>query len=82
MITILGLGPSQADQLTREAWEVLSTATEIWARTARHPTLTGLPPTLTINSFDSIYESTEKFEDVYKQIVDRVIELGSKGDIL
>jgi len=82
MITILGLGPSQADQLTRQAWDVLSTATEIWARTSRHPTLTGLPPTLTINSFDSIYESTEKFEDVYKQIVDRVIELGSRGDIL
>lgn len=79
MITILGLGPGRADLLTREAWEALSSATEIYARTARHPTLAGLPPTITIHSFDGIYDSTEKFEDVYAQIVERVIELGRRA---
>src|SRR3990172_4558671 len=79
MITILGLGPGRADLLTREAWEALPPATEIYARPARHPTLAGLPPTITIHSFDGIYDSTEKFEDVYAQIVERVIELGRRA---
>ncbi|HLF00417.1 MAG TPA: SAM-dependent methyltransferase, partial [Anaerolineales bacterium] len=78
MITILGLGPGSAQYLTREAWEVLSNATEVWARTARHPTLAGLPAGLKINSFDDLYDSTEKFEDVYKQIVERVIDLSRR----
>ncbi|HLF00931.1 MAG TPA: nucleoside triphosphate pyrophosphohydrolase [Anaerolineales bacterium] len=80
MITILGLGPGDPGLLTREAWAVLSNATELYARTARHPTLGGLPPTLTIRSFDDVYDSTEKFEEVYRQIVDRVIELGKRPD--
>ena len=80
MITILGLGPGNPNLITREAWDVLSSATEVHVRTARHPTLAGLPSTLTVHSFDDIYESTEKFEDVYRQIVDRVIELGRRPE--
>ncbi len=80
MITILGLGPGNPNQITREAWDVLSSATEVYVRTARHPTLAGLPSTLTVHSFDDIYESTEKFEDVYRQIADRVIELGRRPE--
>lgn len=80
MITILGLGPGNPHLLTREAWEVLGSATEIYVRTARHPTLDGLPRTLAMRSFDGIYESTEKFEDVYRQIVERVIELGQRPE--
>ena len=83
MITILGLGPGNPNLLTREAWDALSTATELHVRTARHPTLAGLPATVTVKSFDDIYETTEKFEDVYQQIVARVIELGQRpGGVL
>lgn len=78
MITILGLGPGNPSHLTREAWAVLSTASELYVRTARHPTLAGLPPSVTLHDFDGIYESTEKFEDVYKQIVEKVLELGQR----
>jgi len=80
MITILGLGPGDPRLLTREAWETLSAASEIYARTARHPTLAGLPASLTVHSFDSIYDSTEKFEEVYQQIVERIVELGQQPD--
>jgi tetrapyrrole methylase family protein/MazG family protein len=83
MITILGLGPGDPHLLTREAWAILSNATELYARTARHPTLNSLPPALALHSFDGVYDSTEKFEDVYRQIVDRVIELGKRpGGVL
>lgn len=78
MITILGLGPGDPQLLTRQAWALLSDANEIHARTARHPTLAGLPRSVTVHSFDDIYESTEKFEDVYRQIVERVLTLGAR----
>jgi tetrapyrrole methylase family protein / MazG family protein len=83
MLTILGLGPGDPQHLTREAWEALSTASEIYVRTARHPTLEGLPASVSVHSFDDIYEATEKFEDVYKQIVERVLELAARpGGVL
>jgi uncharacterized protein YabN with tetrapyrrole methylase and pyrophosphatase domain len=42
-ITIIGLGPGNPSQITREAWEVIHTATEIWLRTRQHPTVASLP---------------------------------------
>lgn len=80
MITILGLGPGRPDLLTREAWAILSTAAEVYVRTARHPTLSGLPASVAIHSFDDIYDATEGFEDVYRQIAARVLELGQRPE--
>jgi tetrapyrrole methylase family protein/MazG family protein len=81
-ITIIGLGPGSPDQLTRRAWEVLSSATEIHARTARHPTLAGLPETVRVNSFDYLYEQAESFSQVYLQIAEEVLRLGKTGVVI
>lgn len=77
-ITLLGLGPGHPAQLTREAWEVLSAADEVWLRTRQHPTVAGLPPAIQVNSFDHLYESGEDFEAVYAAIVEKVLELGGR----
>ncbi len=77
-ITLLGLGPGDPAKLTREAWDVLSSADEIWLRTTQHPTVAGLPAGLELNSFDSLYESGETFEQVYAAIVEKVLELGKR----
>jgi tetrapyrrole methylase family protein/MazG family protein len=77
-ITLLGLGPGNPDQLTREAWEVLSSAGEVWLRTAQHPTVPGLPAPLTVRSFDDLYEDGESFDQVYAAIVDKILELGTR----
>jgi|SRR5579859_4232152 len=77
-IVIVGLGPGHPDQLTREAWRVLSQASEIYARTARHPTLAGLPAGLVVHSFDDLYESVPQFEQVYAAIAARVLALGQR----
>jgi tetrapyrrole methylase family protein/MazG family protein len=79
-ITIVGLGPGNPDQLTREAWEVLSQAGVVYARTARHPTLAGLPAGLTVHSFDDIYETVHEFEQVYAAIAERVLALGRRPE--
>lgn len=81
-ITIVGLGPGDPALLTRRAWEVLSNAGEIYVRTARHPTLDGLPPKVSVKSFDAIYEQTVNFAEVYAQVADEVLRLGAAGDVI
>jgi tetrapyrrole methylase family protein / MazG family protein len=75
-ITLLGLGPGDPTKLTREAWEVLASAKEVWLRTQQHPTITGFPPELVIHSFDDLYENGDSYTDVYTAIVEKVLELG------
>ncbi len=79
-ITLLGLGPGDPNQLTREAWDVLSAAEEIWVRTRQHPTIAALPAELKIHSFDELYDDGDTFEAVYAAITERVIELGGRAE--
>jgi len=74
-ITVVGLGPGDPRFLTREAWEVLAGAGELWLRTRTHPTVEGLPESLVIHSFDGLYEELETFDAVYRAIVDRLMAL-------
>lgn len=77
-ITIVGLGPGDPGLLTREAWDVLTAADEVWLRTLRHPTVAGLPDHLTLHAFDDLYESAGEFEAVYRAIAERVLQLGRR----
>jgi tetrapyrrole methylase family protein/MazG family protein len=79
-ITLLGLGPGNPEQLTREAWTVLSTADEVWLRTRQHPTVAAFPPHVRVYSFDELYASGESFEAVYAAIVQKVLELGRRPE--
>lgn len=80
IITIVGLGPGDPGDLSRAAWEALTTATEVWVRTARHPTLAGLPESVVVHSFDDVYEATPDFAQVYGTISERVLELGARPE--
>jgi tetrapyrrole methylase family protein / MazG family protein len=75
-ITLLGLGPGDPSKLTREAWDVIASARQIWLRTDQHPTVAGFPNTLRVNSFDDLYEKGNSFEEVYEAIVEKVMDLG------
>ena len=79
-ITLLGLGPGDPGQLTREAWDVLSQADEVWLRTDQHPTVAGLPASLKVHSFDDLYEQHASFDEVYAAIVAKVLELGHRPE--
>ena len=74
-ITLLGLGPGNPAQLTREAWEILSQADEIWLRTQQHPTVQELPTSIKVHSFDDLYDQKNDFEQVYMAIIEKVLEL-------
>jgi tetrapyrrole methylase family protein/MazG family protein len=75
-ITIVGLGPGDPAKLTREAWEILASAEQVWLRTNQHPSIAGFPSALNIHSFDDFYEKGESFDEVYAAIVEKVLELG------
>lgn len=73
MITIIGLGPGSIDHLTRRAWNKLQGANTIYLRTARHPCVAQLPASVNCLSFDEVYQTVERFEDVYAEIADRIL---------
>jgi tetrapyrrole methylase family protein / MazG family protein len=80
VLTIVGLGPGDASLLTVEARDALAGAGEVWLRTARHPTVTGLPAGPRYASFDGVYDALESFEAVYEAIVARVLKLAERPD--
>lgn len=79
-ITILGLGPGDPKLLTRQAWETLENASEVYLRTRHHPVVAGLPPHIRVYAFDSLYQNAETFEQVYDEIVQQVLALGRRPE--
>jgi tetrapyrrole methylase family protein/MazG family protein len=79
-ITLLGLGPGDPALLTRQAWQIINEAAEIYLRTSQHPTVTGFPANLQVHSFDDLYEQGESFEAVYARIVEQVLILGQRPE--
>jgi precorrin-2 methylase len=51
-ITLLGLGPGDPNLLTRQAWELLESATEIYLRTRQLLMLDIVRNIILVNSFD------------------------------
>lgn len=81
-ITVVGLGPGNGRLLTREAWDILSTSPIVYVRTERHPAVADLPSSVEIINFDHFYETADRFEDVYSQIVDELLRLGRDQQII
>jgi len=79
-IVIVGLGPGDPGLLTVEAWQVLQGAGDIYLRTRRHPTVSALPLSAVIYSFDDVYERADTFEEIYAQIASQVVGLGNRAE--
>ncbi|OGO61685.1 MAG: nucleoside triphosphate pyrophosphohydrolase [Chloroflexi bacterium RBG_19FT_COMBO_49_13] len=78
MITLLGLGPGNPYLLTRQAWQILENAPEVYLRTREHPTVAGFPASLQVHSFDDLYQTSPSFDHVYAHIIERVLELARR----
>src|SRR5262245_41294681 len=81
-ITILGLGPGDAALLTRAAWELLERSKVLYLRTAIHPTVAALPPTIELRPFDALYESAADFSAIYQQIAAELVERALAGEVV
>ena len=84
MIKIMGLGPGAKDALTIGALEVLKSASRIYIRTEKHPTVDYIR-TLGIDfvTFDDKYEAGTSFDEVYDLIAQNLLSEQAKyGDIV
>jgi tetrapyrrole methylase family protein/MazG family protein len=77
-ITILGLGPGSPADLTRQAWDRISQANEVYLRTKHHPTVAALPSHLMLHTFDHLYETVDDFVTIYETIANRILALGRR----
>lgn len=69
-ITIVGLGPGAPEQITKEAFRVLRSSSNIFIRTVKHPSVKRLLRGKQYESFDYCYEQANSFEKVYETITD------------
>jgi tetrapyrrole methylase family protein/MazG family protein len=74
VLIIVGLGPGDPRLLTRQAWAALTSGRPVRFRTLQHPAIAELPAECGRESFDSLYEQYDDFEQVYRAIVQAVLE--------
>lgn len=80
-LTIVGLGPGSADDLTRRAWNALEHAQTVFLRTREHPCVPELP-VKSFTSFDDIYNRTPNFDEIYGEIASTVIDAAKTADVV
>ncbi|MBN1427879.1 MAG: nucleoside triphosphate pyrophosphohydrolase [Anaerolineae bacterium] len=78
-VIVVGIGPGDPGQVTRQAWDILSQTQDVYLRTRVHPTVPHLPVGPVYHSFDDLYEQADDFAQVYETIVDRLVMLASDG---
>ncbi|MGP4109173.1 nucleoside triphosphate pyrophosphohydrolase [Virgibacillus sp. L01] len=83
-IEIIGLGSGDIDQLPLGIYKKLSnTNTSIFARTINHPVIESLQDEgIKFSPFDEIYQTTEQFDEVYRRIVDSLIEASYHNSVI
>ena len=82
-ITIVGLGPGAAGNLSLETMGLLKSDAQVILRTAVHPTVEDLEKeNVKFTSCDSFYEEGANFEEVYGRVVQRVLAAAMEGDVV
>ena len=83
MITIVGLGPGAVGHLSLETMSIMQGCEQVILRTAEHPTVAELAKQgVKYTSCDDLYEAGASFEEVYQNVVTRVLTAAHKGDVV
>ena len=83
MITIVGLGPGAVGHLSLETISIMQGCEQVILRTAVHPTVAELAKQgVKYTSCDDLYEAGASFEEVYQNVVTRVLTAAHKGDVV
>lgn len=77
-IQIIGLGAGNKDNLTLSAYKALNENIPTYARTERHPIIKNLKDEIKIEFFDEYFEKYSTFDEVYKNIADKLVELSNR----
>jgi tetrapyrrole methylase family protein / MazG family protein len=80
VVTVVGLGPGGHEHVTVETLRAIERSAHRYVRTARHPSADLVPAAVT---FDHLYESAERFADVYAAIVEALVAAATEhGEVL
>lgn len=79
-VTVVGLGPGGPDLLTAAALEAIDRVEHRYVRTTRHPSVAAVEPA---TSFDARYDAAATMEEVYRGIVDDLVDAAAQhGEVL
>ncbi len=79
-IVVAGLGPGGADHITAETVAAIDRIPRRYLRTSIHPSAHIVADS---QSFDELYETADRFEDVYAEIVERLVTAATEhGEIV
>ena len=82
-LTIVGLGPGNADLLTLGAVKAMQETSCLLLRTGRHPTIAELERLgLSFLTYDEVYETESSFEAVYQTITVDVLRRAETADVV
>jgi len=82
VIRVVGLGPGDAELMTRRTYELVARAPVARLRTRVHPAAAAFPD---VASYDDLYESAESFDALYQAIATDLIGLARNapgGEVL
>ena len=83
VITVLGLGAGELDQLTMGVYRKIKEATHMYVRTKEHPVIEELEKEgIKYTAFDDVYEAHDTFEIVYETIANTLLEKAQDADII
>lgn len=82
-VEIVGLGAGDIEQLPYGIYKKISNHPALFLRTREHPVVKELEAEgLQFQSFDSIYEAENQFEQVYEQIAQEILKEAADKDVL
>ncbi|OCA80681.1 nucleoside triphosphate pyrophosphohydrolase [Bacillus sp. FJAT-27225] len=82
-IEIIGLGSAELDQMPLGVYKRLMKGDRVFLRTKEHPVVRELEKEgFVYTAFDDIYEKHDNFDDVYRDICQRIQEEASAGPVI
>ncbi|KEK22098.1 nucleoside triphosphate pyrophosphohydrolase [Bacillus gaemokensis] len=83
VITVLGLGAGELDQLTMGVYRKIKETDHMYIRTKEHPVIEELEKEgITYTAFDNVYEAHDTFEIVYETIANTLLERAKGKEII
>jgi tetrapyrrole methylase family protein/MazG family protein len=76
VVRVVGLGPGDADLITRRTFDLLRSAPIVRLRTRVHPAADAFGD---VTSYDDFYESADSFEELYRAIATDLIDLAREA---
>ncbi len=81
-ISIVGLGPGDYSLMSQGALDALTSSSNVYLRTKKHPTVEQLDNKIEYTALDYFYEKEDNFEQVYEQIAEFIVDKGQQQELV